>query len=82
MVIARLSSKGQLVIPRELRQALHLKPGDRLRLSLQDGRLVLEPEPAARARLVKERGRRALVAPSDAPPMTPEVVKRLLAEFP
>ena len=82
MITATLSSKGQLVIPGELRRALHLKAGDRLLLSLQDGRLILEPAHHTRARLVKERGRTVLVAPPDAPAMTTDTVRRLLADFP
>jgi AbrB family looped-hinge helix DNA binding protein len=82
MAVATLSSKGQLVIPKELRRALCLRAGERLRVSVQDGRLILEPEQQRRARLVTERGRKLLVAPADAPPMTPAEVKKLLSEFP
>jgi AbrB family looped-hinge helix DNA binding protein len=82
MTTTTLSSKGQLVIPTALRRALRLEPGDRLRVSLQDGRLVLEPEQAQPARLMKERGRRVLVAPPSAPAMTTGEVKKLLSDFP
>ncbi|MBI2217043.1 MAG: AbrB/MazE/SpoVT family DNA-binding domain-containing protein [Candidatus Rokubacteria bacterium] len=82
MTTTTLSSKGQLVIPTALRRALHLKPGARLRVSVERGRLVLEPERAQPARLVKERRRRVLVAPPGAPAMTTAEVKRLLSEFP
>jgi len=44
---------------------------------------VLKRSSATPARLLKTRsGRRVLEAPADAPPMTPEVVKILLSEFP
>ena len=82
MITATLSSKGQLVIPGALRRALHLKTGDRLLLTLQDGRVILEPVHHTRARPVKERGRTVLVAPPGAPTMTTDAVRRLLAEFP
>ncbi len=82
MLTSTLSSRGQLVIPKVFRRALHLKAGSRLRVSLQDGRLVLEPEHGPTARLVKERGRTLLVAPPGAPVMTTQEVKRLLSEFP
>lgn len=39
----KLSSKGQLVIPKRIRERLGLKPGGRLRLLVADGRIVLEP---------------------------------------
>lgn len=44
---ARLSSKGQLIIPKQFREELKLKPGDEFRVSVQDGFLILQP--AARA---------------------------------
>jgi antitoxin PrlF len=39
----RLSSKGQIVIPKALRQALGLRAGTRFRVSMRSGRIVLEP---------------------------------------
>lgn len=82
MVTARLSSKGQLVIPKEIRAALHLRTGDRVRISLEHGRLILDPEREDRARLVRERGRRVLVASAEAPIMTTHEVQKLLSDFP
>jgi AbrB family looped-hinge helix DNA binding protein len=44
MTTVTLSSKGQLTIPRQLRQALGLAPGARLQASIDaQGRLVLVP---------------------------------------
>lgn len=43
MHTASLSSKGQIVIPKALRSELNLVPGTRFALSLEAGRLVLEP---------------------------------------
>jgi AbrB family looped-hinge helix DNA binding protein len=37
----RLSSKGQLVIPKEMREALGVKEGDPLLAVLEEGRIVL-----------------------------------------
>ena len=51
-----LSSKGQVVIPKALRDGLHLSPGDRVRVTAEGSRLVLEREPVANARLVRRRG--------------------------
>jgi AbrB family looped-hinge helix DNA binding protein len=42
-MLVRLSSKGQLVIPKSVRQELGLEPGDRFHLEVKEGRLVLEP---------------------------------------
>lgn len=39
----RLSKKGQLVIPKDIREVLGIKEGDVLLVSLEDGRVVLTP---------------------------------------
>ena len=36
----KMSSKHQIVVPREAREALDLKPGDRLLVTVRDGRVV------------------------------------------
>jgi AbrB family looped-hinge helix DNA binding protein len=82
MDTATLSTKGQLVIPSRFRKALHLKPGDTLVLALEGQMLVLRRHQPDHARLLEKNGRKVLVAPSGAPPMTPEITKALLADFP
>jgi AbrB family looped-hinge helix DNA binding protein len=43
-VNAKLSSKGQIVIPKEIRKHLGLKPGDQVKLEILEGRrAVIEP---------------------------------------
>ena len=42
-MVVRLSSKGQLVIPKSIREALRLKAGTRFDVRLQEGKIVLEP---------------------------------------
>ena len=42
-MLTRLSSKGQLVIPKTVRQALGLRPGTEMTVRLVDGKIVLEP---------------------------------------
>jgi AbrB family looped-hinge helix DNA binding protein len=37
-----LAERGQIVIPKEARDALGLKPGARLQLRIEDGRLLIE----------------------------------------
>jgi AbrB family looped-hinge helix DNA binding protein len=42
-MLLRLSSKGQLVIPKTIRESLRLKNGDQFQVRVQDGKIVLEP---------------------------------------
>ena len=82
MSTATLSTKGQLVIPTRFRKALHLQPGDKVSFAVEGERLVLQRDQPRRARLIEKNGRKVLVAPPGAPPMTPELVKSLLSDFP
>jgi len=43
-MLVRLSSKGQMIIPKPLRQALRLEAGSRLRIRLEGPRIIIEPE--------------------------------------
>ena len=46
-MVVILSSKGQLVIPKEIRRRLNLGPGSRFHIRLtEDGDIVLDPIPA------------------------------------
>ena len=42
-MLTRLSSRGQLVIPKTIRQALGLRSGCQLRVRLGKGAIILEP---------------------------------------
>jgi len=42
-MLLRLSSKGQLVLPKKIRETLHLKNGDRFQARIVDGKIILEP---------------------------------------
>jgi AbrB family looped-hinge helix DNA binding protein len=39
---ARLSSKGQLVLPRHIRERLRLKSGNEFSVEIEEGRIILE----------------------------------------
>ncbi len=41
MATATLTSKGQTTIPKEIRDHLNLKPGDKISFKIEDGRVVL-----------------------------------------
>ena len=82
MSTVTLSSNGQLTIPDHFREALHLRPGDKLTVTLEGGKLVLQRDAADRATLVAENGRKVLMAPPGAPLMTAEAVNTLLSGIP
>lgn len=42
-MIVKLSSKGQLVIPKSIRQALFLEPGSEVDLKLVNNKVILQP---------------------------------------
>lgn len=43
MGMPRIGEKGQIVLPKALRDALHVVPGDRIAFSLEGGRAILTP---------------------------------------
>lgn len=83
MDTATLSPEGQVTIPVHLREALRLRPGDPVHLAVEGEKLILERAvaPSPRAKLVMGAfGRRVLVAPPGAPPMTVERIRSILEE--
>lgn len=56
MAEATLSSKNQIVIPREAREALDLKPGDKLLVSVVGGRVLILEKPKSYHEAVLGRG--------------------------
>ncbi len=61
MVALTLSSKGQLVIPKDVRKALGLKPGNRLHAKVSGNQLILEP-----AQVLSAKELRGILAGTDA----------------
>lgn len=43
MSTATVTTKGQITIPKDIRDALHLESGDRISFILEDGRVVFIP---------------------------------------
>jgi AbrB family looped-hinge helix DNA binding protein len=43
MALAKITSKGQTTIPKEIRDYLQLAPGDRVMFIQRDGEVVLRP---------------------------------------
>lgn len=43
MATTKLSSKGQLVLPKSIRKAIKAEPGTAFKVSIHDGKIILEP---------------------------------------
>jgi AbrB family looped-hinge helix DNA binding protein len=72
-----LDSAGRLVIPKSLRQALGLKPGQPLELRAAEGRLEIEIAPTPMR--LKKRGKGIVAVPeADLPVLTAEQVRDVL----
>jgi AbrB family looped-hinge helix DNA binding protein len=56
MAEATLSSKNQIVIPREAREALQLKPGDKLLVRAHGGKILILEKPKSYHRAILGRG--------------------------
>jgi AbrB family looped-hinge helix DNA binding protein len=42
-MLAKLSSKGQLVIPKSIRKTLDLRPGTEMHIEIADHKIIIEP---------------------------------------
>ena len=83
MSIATISAGGQLAIPPEYQQAMHLTEGGTVMRSMEGEKLIVQPQVCGRATLEEGAfGRPVLRAPGDTPPMTPSRVKAILEECP
>jgi AbrB family looped-hinge helix DNA binding protein len=45
----RVDEEGRITIPESIRESLHIESGETVRLSREDGRIVVEPEIAREA---------------------------------
>ena len=78
----KVSSKGQIVIPKDVRDALQLVPGSTLRLTRQGQRIVLEPpsQDAERHKITYEEFRRR-VPRYEGPPVPVEEMTSGIGEL-
>jgi AbrB family looped-hinge helix DNA binding protein len=74
-----IDSAGRVVIPKALRDALGLAPGQPLDIVSRDGRLEIVPEPTP-MRLVDEGEGVVAVAEVEIPPLTGDLVRETLEQ--
>ena len=67
MILSRISSKGQVTLPRKVRQALQVKPGDRVFFVVEDDTVILHPLAAGTARTLGGSLRKYAVARPSGP---------------
>jgi AbrB family looped-hinge helix DNA binding protein len=83
---AKVSTKGQIVLPGPLRRRLGICAGDPLDAHVEGGRIVLTPrrKRSPRARIIEDpvTGLPVLSAGPDAPVLTQKEVLEILANFP
>ena len=76
----RISSKGQVVIPKEMRDALHLKAGESLEVTREGRRIVLEASGPDIDQISYEQFKRS-VPPYKGRPVSVEDMRDLSAIF-
>lgn len=74
-----IDAAGRIVVPKRLREALGVAPGQALELEVRDGRLEIEPAPTY-MRLERRRGRLVAVPEEPLPTLTAEQVRDALEQ--
>lgn len=75
-----IDSAGRIVVPKSLRQALNLKPGQVLEIRAADGRLEIEV--ATTPMTLQKRGKAVVAIPDvELPALTADVVRETLEQI-
>ncbi|HXU19457.1 MAG TPA: AbrB/MazE/SpoVT family DNA-binding domain-containing protein [Verrucomicrobiae bacterium] len=81
-----ISTKGQVVVPSQIRRKLGLQPGDSLEATVEGEKIVLTPRRirSRKARIIRDpvTGLPVLTAGPKAPKLMSAEVREILAEFP
>ncbi|MGD8199295.1 AbrB/MazE/SpoVT family DNA-binding domain-containing protein [Ornithinimicrobium sp. W1679] len=72
-----IDAAGRIVVPKALRDAMHLRPGQHVDIVLTDGRLEIEVA-STPVTLQEEEGFPVLVPDHELPPLTTETVRDVL----
>jgi AbrB family looped-hinge helix DNA binding protein len=73
-----IDAAGRMVIPKPIREAAGLRPGEALEVTYRDGRIEIEP-PAADVKLVRK-GKLVIAHLPGAPRLKHEDVNRIIQE--
>ncbi len=73
-----IDSAGRVVIPKQIRAAAALEPGQEIEITERDGRIEIEPVMGAMALVEREGFLAAEVADDSGAPLTAEQVRGLL----
>lgn len=72
-----IDSAGRIVVPKPLRDAMHLRPGQAVDIVFTDGRLEIEVA-SAEVHVQMTRGFPVAVPDEELPPLPPDVVRETL----
>jgi AbrB family looped-hinge helix DNA binding protein len=76
-MITTIDAGGRVVIPKAIRDALKLRPGTPLQVTVRDGAVLVEPT-AVPMRLMTEHGHIVVEPETALPPLTDDVVRDTL----
>ena len=72
--IGSVSAKGQITLPQEMRRKLGISPGDKVRMTIEDEKIVLRP-----TEISLLAGYRSI--PALKPPLRIEVIDQIVEDF-
>lgn len=75
-----IDSAGRLVLPKAVRDEAGILPGMTLRISVQEGRIEIEPAPRE-VRIVQKGPLRIAVPVEEGPPLTEAIVEQVRREI-